>query len=76
MKLGQKLLVSIGTMFIFSETGSENEFPLAATPADKKLLKNNRYTFIFPNTGSENEFPLAATPADKKLISQQSDIFR
>ena len=23
----------------FSETGSENEFPLAAPPADKKLLK-------------------------------------
>jgi len=24
----------------FSETGSENEFPLAATPAHKKLLYN------------------------------------
>ena len=55
-------------MSIFSETGSENEFPLAATPADKKLLKNNRHTLFFPNTGSENEFPLAATPADKKLL--------
>ena len=62
MKLDQKLLVSIGTMFIFSETGSENEFPLAATPADKKLLKNNRYTFNFPNTGSENGFPRSGHP--------------
>ena len=71
MKLGQKLLVSIGTMFIFSETGSENEFPLAATPADKKLLKNNRYTFNFPNTGSENEFPRSGEPGRQKAYKKQ-----
>ena len=28
--------------FIFQNTSSENEFPLAATPADKKLIYNNQ----------------------------------
>ena len=30
--------------FIFPNTGSENEFPLAATPADKKLIYNKIYS--------------------------------
>ena len=29
--------------FIFQNTCSENEFPLAATPADKKLISTIRY---------------------------------
>ena len=58
-------------MYNFPNTGSENEFPLAATPADKKLLKNNRYTFIFPNTGSENEFPRSGEPGRQKAYKKQ-----
>ena len=74
MKLGQKLLVSIGTMFIFSETSSENEFPLAATPADKKLiyLSNQIYAVrCFANISTIRYIPL-----DGMLISQQHKIFR
>ena len=60
MKLDQKLLVSIGTMFIFSETGSENEFPRGGDPGEQKALYN-----------SIDNIPLGGL-----LISQQSDIFR
>ena len=46
MKLGQKLLVSIGTMFIFSETGSENEFPRSGDPGKQKADKR-QYIYIY-----------------------------
>ena len=41
MKLGQKLLVSIGTMFIFQKQVLKMNSREAATPADKKLIYMN-----------------------------------
>ena len=74
MKLGQKLLVSIGPMFIFSETGSENEFPRSGDPGKQKALYNSIYNIPLGGlliSQQQNIFRYSDL-----LISQQSDIFR
>ena len=60
---------------MFPTTGSENEFPLAATPADKKLISylNNQ---IYSVRWNANISATQDVSLDEMLISQQSDIFR